>query len=194
MDVGITIHLPVSSQPHTSDLMRHNVEATNGNCGKRDSTAVLEVPVGVGENRAITTDGHLTEHEVNDMLMRHKVNNDSRNTVLETAVLDVIRESATVNGKQLTTHDVQIARQYDLLPSIQLEDDMVELPANPMSTYKHAVVAYIAGFVCLMAKKRLSCDSCKAVLCSGDGRTHQFVTMKDRGGIAESFSECRGHL
>ena len=145
-------------------LMRHNVEATNGNCGKQDSTAVLEVPVGVGENRAITTDANLTEHEVNDVLMRHKVNDDGRNTVLETAVLDVIRRSATVNGKQLMTHDVQIDRQCDLLPSIQLEDCMVDmppLPANPMSMYKHAVVAYIAGFVCLMAKKRLSCDICK---------------------------------
>lgn len=126
-------------------LMRHNVEATNGNCISIDSTSQLEVVM--PSTSTTSCDVH-------------------------TLVMDDTAEVEQDMGLDAPDNDVCFAH----LPIV----------SSKLSAFKEAAISYIAGYVCKMTKKRLSCDQCCNALCNTTDPVDSFISLKDRGGLQKA--------
>ena len=75
------------------------------------------------------------------------------------------------------------------------DHDYVDVPNMPvLSTYKEAVVEYIAGYVVKSTEKAIACTECKLALRAPDERyvessVPSLVRCKDRGGLVKP-SKC----
>ena len=130
------------------------------------------------------------------MLVRHEISSSSGNCrVLDfTSVLHV-SESNTCH--QLDQENEVIARCYDMIPRepAASDHDYADVPNMPvLSTYKEAVVEYIAGYVVKSTEKAIACTECKLALRAQDERSVEssvpsLVRCKDRGGPVKP-SKC----
>ena len=100
------------------------------------------------------------------MLVRHEISSSGGNCrILDfTSVLHV-SDSNTCH--QLHQENAVIARGYDMIPRepAASDHDYVDVPNMPvLSTFKEAVVEYIAGYVVKSTEKVIACTECKLAL------------------------------
>jgi DNA transposase THAP9 len=136
------------------------------------------------------------------LLMRHNVKGGLGNCRVldETKMLSIAPDSIQSNEDiNCDSYDMTLARYYDLeerAPS-QVDHDYVDLPNEiTLSEYKQAVIAYIAGYVIRMARKKLSCLVCIEALTTEESYIDEttgeidigteFVLKKDRGGLVKA--------
>ena len=101
---------------------------------------------------------------------------------------------------QLDQENVVIARRYDMIPRepAASDHDYVDVPNMPvLSTYKEAVVEYIAGYVVKTTEKGIACTECKLALRAQDERSVEssvpsLVRCKVRGGHSSQGNASRG--
>ena len=118
------------------------------------------------------------------LLMRHDIHNGDGNCT-------IIDNTKILQVSNVTQSAVSIARKYDMLTRepISNDHDYADIPNfESLSLYKEAAVNYIAGYVVRMTKKKLQCMPCIRSLERHDGGSHNFLIMKDNGGLVKPSS------
>ena len=118
------------------------------------------------------------------LLMRHNIKNGNGNC-------SIMDNTSILTIQNVTQSTVSLARRYDLVnrPPVETDHDYADTPNyEEISKYKEAAVSYIAGFVVRMVKKRMHCELCVAALTSQGNTAHEFVEMKNRGGLVKASS------
>ena len=125
------------------------------------------------------------------LLMRHSIK-ATGNCITrdETRILDILRDSSSETDAVVSCSAVNLARRYDMLDmpacAAVAEHSYSDMPhVVHHSEYKEAAVAYIAGYVVNMAKKRVGCERCQEALVAENAERHNFVVFKSRGGLQQ---------
>lgn len=118
---------------------------------------------------------------------------------MPTTMLHVTMDSVQVDAVQIDTLDMSVARMYDLQPRKPLaaDHDYADMPNKTvLSQYKQAVIAYMAGYVVKMVKRKIKCVDCQLALkaepvttsAASNNVGNDFMVMKDRGGLIKASS------
>ena len=125
------------------------------------------------------------------LLMRHSIK-ATGNCITrdESRILDILRDSSSETDTVVSCSAVNLARRYDMLDmpacAAVAEHSYSDMPhVVHHSEYKEAAVAYIAGYVVNMAKKRVGCERCQEALVAENAERHNFVVFKSRGGLQQ---------
>lgn len=128
--------------------------------------------------------------------MRHNVQGGIGNCTVQdnTELLSVTLDSIKVNDTQHDTLDMTVARMYDLdiRAPMQADYDYADIPnCVPLSEFKQAAIAYIAGYVVRMVKKKITRTDCQYAStdvsdrCAPNSVSERFMSIKDRGGLVK---------
>lgn len=104
-------------------------------------------------------------------------------------ILDVLSNTHTINGQDLSITNAAIIRKYDLEERcpVQSDHDYTDAPnITSISEFKQAAISFMAGYVAKMVAKQLLCDKCSSSLGStatGTAPQSAFMVLKDRGGL-----------
>ena len=129
------------------------------------------------------------------LLLRHKVSASGNYTALDaTNILHAVKDTTTINhvNADSDVSDITTIRRYDLtlrLEPQQTDHDYVDAPNFYSSSYKEAAVGYIAGFVVIMVKRSVTCESCIDALVEkdpNDAKFNSLVKHKNHGGLIEA--------
>ena len=107
-------------------------------------------------------------------------------------ILSVLKDSCTVNGKEITISNAAIIRKYDL-DGENYENTAPDYSDSPnistISPYKQAAISYIAGYVGKKVKESTCCTECSMALGSVSGQaSSSFLVLKDNGNLFKPTS------
>ena len=121
------------------------------------------------------------------MIIRHEIRGVGGNCTAQdsTTILHVSSHLNKVRDSS-DTDDLHLIRKYDL--SVRrptaTDHDYADIPNfSELSTYKMAVIPYIAGYTVRMVRRQLKCEECAEALTTGELMKGSFLEKKDRGGL-----------